>query len=78
MPSLSRWVLHLLIRVAILRYLFAGHARVTEDPGAAIVEVVYSLSRTFEHGDRSIAVAVDDLEAQGMVTLGHAVSLLTF
>jgi lysine-N-methylase len=78
MPSLWRWVVHLLIRVAITRYLFAAHPRAAEDPGAALVEVIYSLSRTFEHGDRSIAGMIDDLEAQGMATLGHAVALLTF
>jgi lysine-N-methylase len=78
MPSLQRWVLHLVIRIAIVRYLFAAHPRAADDPGAAIVEIVYSLSRTFEHGDQSLARMLDDLEAQGMTTLGHAVALLTF
>jgi lysine-N-methylase len=77
-PSFARWFQGLVIRVAIVRYLYVAHPLVKDDPGAAMVEVVYSLARTFEHGDRSIGKMIDELEAQGMVTLGHALSLLTF
>jgi lysine-N-methylase len=77
-PSFARWLQHLVIRMALIRYLFATHARREEDPKAAVVDVVYSLSRTFEHGDKSIGEMIDDLTSQGMTTLGHAIALLTF
>jgi lysine-N-methylase len=78
MPSFSRWTQALMIRVAVIRYLFAAHPLVKADPAGAMVEVVYSMSRTFDHGDRSIRKMIDELEAQRMVTLGHALSLVTF
>ena len=68
----------LLVRVAILRYLVVAHPEAQAAPERAIVEVAYSLSRTLEHDDRSMAHILDALDAQGMQTLGHAVSLLTF
>ncbi len=77
-PSFTRWLHGLLVRVTILRYLVVAHPLAHEAPERAIVEVAYSLSRTLEHDDRSMARILDALHTQGMQTLAHAVSLLTF
>jgi hypothetical protein len=76
--SFARWLQGLFVRVAILRYLIVFHPLLAEDADFAIVETVYSMSRTFEHDDRSMTHVLDSLQTQGMLTLGHAVALLTF
>jgi lysine-N-methylase len=77
-PSFTRWLHGLLVRVTILRYLVVAHPDTPADPERAIVQVAYSFSRTMEHDDRSMARILDALHTQGMQTLAHAVSLLTF
>jgi hypothetical protein len=76
--SFARWLHGLLVRLAILRYLVVAHPLAHQAPERAIVEVAYSLSRTLEHDDRSMNRVLDELQAQGMQTLGHAVALITF
>ena len=76
--SFSRWLHGLLVRQSILRYLYAAHREVAAAPERAVVEVAYALSRTLEHDDRSMARILDALSRQGMLTLAHAVALITF
>jgi lysine-N-methylase len=76
--SFNRWVHGLFVRQSIVRYLFAAHREVASAPERAVVEVAYSLSRTLEHDDRSMARIIDALSRQGMLTLAHAVALITF
>jgi lysine-N-methylase len=80
-PSLVGYVLGVLARVAVVRYLVrslvaARGATSTEALDAAAVQAVYALSRMLEHDDALAAQLIRDLEAQGMTQLVHAICLV--
>ncbi len=80
-PSLLEHTLHLVLRVALLRFLLIAHPDLGPDGDVALtertaVEVFYATSRAFDH-NQSLREALSHLLAkQGMVTVGHAAALL--
>lgn len=85
-PSLMQYVMGLLARVAVLRFLLFSHpvlhAVAAREDDAAIAELdalaircVYGLSRMLEHDEPLARKLVAELEKQGMTQLEHAICL---
>lgn len=85
-PSLMQYVMGLLARVAVLRFLLLSHpelhALAAREDDAAItqldafaVRVVYALSRMLEHDEPLARQLIAELEEQDMTRLEHAVCL---
>ncbi len=80
-PSLLEHALHLILRVALLRFLMLAHPDLGPDGDAALtdrtaVEVFYATSRAFDH-NQSLREALSQMLANhGMVSVGHAAALL--
>jgi lysine-N-methylase len=81
--SLLAHVQLLIVRVAIIRWLTLGGFAVRQNaaPDAlsrAVVEAVYSFSRTIEHNTLLTEGMAQALERSRMLTLAHSVALLKF
>ncbi len=88
-PSLLAHTQSLLVRMALLRFLFFGHPSLRAAEGLdrqtqstildrTVVEVVHRFSRQFEHDSAFVKNLESTLAEQGKQTLAHAVCLAKF
>jgi lysine-N-methylase len=74
-PSLVHYVMALLARVAFLRHLLVHHPDVDRDLDRLAVRAAYAVYRMLDHNDKLANRLVDELDAQGMTRLEHAICL---
>ncbi len=73
--TLFEHLMHLVLRVALVRFLLVGHPEFGTD--AAAVEVFYATSRAYDHNPEVRAALSHTLGKRGMLTLAHCAAMLT-
>ncbi len=80
-PNLLEHVMLLVLRVTLLRFLLVAHPEIGPDgdvatTDAAVVEVVYAVTRAYDHNTSIRQGLSAMLATRGMVNLDHAAALL--
>jgi lysine-N-methylase len=73
--TLFEHLMHLALRVALVRFLLVGHPEFGTD--SAAVEVFYATSRAYDHNPEVRAALSHTLRKRGMLTVAHCAALLT-
>ena len=82
-PNLLEHLMLLVLRVTLLRFLLVAHPEIGPDgdvatTDAAAVEVVYAVTRAYDHNTSIRQGLSAMLASRGMVTVEHAAALLRF
>lgn len=75
-PDLLEHVMLLLLRVTLIRFLLVGHPDISTATDAAAVEVVYAVTRAYDHNTSIREGLAAMLRSNGLVSLDHAAALL--